>query len=328
VQELRVKVWPASEPPVEGILIDLDNLTETTFTGKTGTKATVRASEMLNDNGYAWVWPQGYQWKCVTVLNPKFGEFVTGYMNVLMVATSTTACEETVTIYRADWWEPKGEKVDITIKVEGTSAVGCDGGSIDANGKCVCPDGTNHHITKGKCVSSTATTVDINDTKLDYRITMQVGDKVTLKEVLPSGATAFKWKMPDLSAQTSGEQTHTSCITVANPSIQETFRELTLEAIAAECRFFLERHAEDSTNSDIQKFEFVVWPTRMPSQKGFLVDLDTTTDTYFEMPTNSEATVRLSEMKHDKGYACKHPEGQWKCLSVEANFGNFQTGFI
>ena len=82
---------------------------------------------------------------------------------------------------------------------------------------------------------------------------------------------------------------------------------MTLEATAAECRFFIERYAMDPTYTETQTFEFLVWPTRMPSHEGVLVDLDTTTQTYWEMPTNSVVTVRLSEMKHEKGYAWKAP---------------------
>jgi hypothetical protein len=154
-------------------------------------------------------------------------------------------------MHRADWWETEPKAIEVTIKVfeetceggkviiegscqcpatlpvfngekcvAGGATITCDGGQMDAD-TCLCLDPKRPVFDGKNCIGddTTAMVVDINDSKLDYRITMDVGNKVTLKEVLPSGATAFKWKMPDLSAPTSGEQTHTSCITVVNQSI-------------------------------------------------------------------------------------------------------------
>jgi hypothetical protein len=78
----------------------------------------------------------------------------------------------------------------------------------------------------------------------------------------------------------------------------------------------------------MQKFEFIVWPTREPEVRGHLIDLDRETKTVWDMPVNSEATIRLSEMEHDMGFAWKAPTHEFTCLQVTPNFSGFQTGYI
>jgi len=58
----------------------------------------------------------------------------------------------------------------------------------------------------------------------------------------------------------------------------------------------------------MQKLEFIVWPDRTPEHEGVLIDLDTATETVYDMPVNSKATVQLSEMMHDNGFAWKQPD--------------------
>jgi hypothetical protein len=72
-------------------------------------------SEMLYEQGYAWVLPNPFESQCLTIVNSNFGEFVTGYTNVLIEATSTTDCQETLTIARAPWWTGSDMHVDLTI---------------------------------------------------------------------------------------------------------------------------------------------------------------------------------------------------------------------
>jgi hypothetical protein len=79
-QVLNVRVWPNFAPPEEGKLIDLDNLSSTTITGQLDDIATVRMSEMNNnDDGFAWILPDPIELTCATITDDNFGGFNTGY---------------------------------------------------------------------------------------------------------------------------------------------------------------------------------------------------------------------------------------------------------
>jgi hypothetical protein len=90
------------------------------------------------------------------------------------------------------------------------------------------------------------------------------------------------------------------------------------------------RSAADTTgtSTESQELEFIVWPTRQPEALGYLIDIDTPVPTDYAVLVGSKATVRLSEMIHDQGFAWKEPADSWSCLTVTRNFGDFQTGYL
>jgi len=93
-------VWPTREPTHKGMLVNVDTETETTFNIETGSEVTVRVSEMLNENGFAWEEPAVADFTCLTVADADFEAFQTGYKQYLLNA-GTVACTETFTLMRA-----------------------------------------------------------------------------------------------------------------------------------------------------------------------------------------------------------------------------------
>jgi hypothetical protein len=79
-----------------------------------GTKATIRANEMMHDQGFAWKEPT-HVFTCVSVI-PNYGDFKTGYRQYLVEAP-TAACVEIFTLERADWWPDEPKSFEVTINV-------------------------------------------------------------------------------------------------------------------------------------------------------------------------------------------------------------------
>jgi hypothetical protein len=206
---------------------------------------------------------------------------------------------------------------------------------MNAAGECRCPD-TMPHFEGNACVAApTDRTISVDSTNMYYRITMRQGEKVTLREEMHSGATEFFWTMPDMTAPpaTTDATSMPPCINVVDQKTEGTSRWIQLIADGSECRYFFERtptqpQTAADTQVTMQKFEFIVWPTREPEVRGHLIDLDRETQTVWDMPVNSEATIRLSEMEHDMGFAWKAPTHAFTCLTVTPNFSGFQTGYI
>jgi hypothetical protein len=132
-QSFEFRVFPDQEPPVEGILIDADNVATTVFVIPFGTTVTVRASEMNDPRGFAWKVPDvsTLDPACAWVTNENFGDFNAGYHQILG-QVGTAACTTHFTIERSDWYKaayPQStHSYDISISAGDATTTPCPSG--------------------------------------------------------------------------------------------------------------------------------------------------------------------------------------------------------
>jgi hypothetical protein len=73
------------------------------------------------------------------------------------------------------------------------------------------------HFEGNACVAApTHRTISIDSNTMYYRITMNAGESVTLREEMHSGATEFFWTMPDMTTpdSTTDASAEPKCINV------------------------------------------------------------------------------------------------------------------
>jgi hypothetical protein len=133
----------------------------------------------------------------------------------------------------------------------------------------------------------TGNIVVVDESVLKHRITMNLGDQVTLREELASGATFF-WGIPVVEESNTCISFVSSATTDAT-STGGASRDFTIEAKTAECRFSIMRSAADTTgtSTESQELEFIVWPTRQPEALGYLIDIDTPVPTDYTVLVGS-----------------------------------------
>jgi len=105
---ITFKVYPADEPPVLGVLFDLDASVNREISVQSEGYLTIRANEAATAFGYAWETPTenvlaGLQ--CVDILDQNYGDMNTGYTQYLFQAkTVSQFCTDEITLTRSRAW--------------------------------------------------------------------------------------------------------------------------------------------------------------------------------------------------------------------------------
>jgi hypothetical protein len=256
----------------------------------------VRFSEKNFPQGFAWKMPE-HQFVCGTVTQDD--SLITGYKQ-FFVDTANADCTETFTMERADWWSTDPLSIVITVKVGAGSAPeppACTGDRTlnSVTGLCECPFGTTYIEAQDKCEASTSECTDglffdgfncvaelptapavtpVPVDSMHVRIPLDFQQVLTIQEPVQTPTTGFYWNW-DLSGIT--------CLYKIAESETEGFRTATFVATTPNCRWNLVRTATDSAESATQTIEFIVWPDSEPATQGELIDVDTATQTEWEV---------------------------------------------
>lgn len=105
-QTLEWRSFPPEEPPRVGVFFDMDLSEDRVVEVNSNGYLTVRMNEGATDHGYAWVVPTEAEWDCVELVDPNFGDYITGVKQWLFQARDVTEhCTDFVTLQRSEAWE-------------------------------------------------------------------------------------------------------------------------------------------------------------------------------------------------------------------------------
>jgi hypothetical protein len=205
------------------------------------------------------------------------------------------------------------------------SAIECPAGELLDDTTCAC---AALHPTEG-------TLFDLRDTPDLRLIRVHFNEKFTVREWSVSGQ--WEWTNPWSNPSTEQVQCVTEIETYEDP--QKRYRQATLHATTAECRWFFSRFKVDASmtttgtavegtaTAESQQWQFVVWPDRPLESMGTVIDIDSDVrevqvqgDEYFTAISHEWATPT--------GFAWNPPEHTYTCVDlIDINHGQFSTGY-
>lgn len=141
-------VWPSLDPPVEGLLVELDTTSTTTLAVRGGSAITVRTTEWATTTGYKFNdLANDVTFTCLTLTNRNLGNFNVGYKQYHFVAKDDElTCTETLSFIYSEHAEAPGTTFEIALSVEKAAC------SADI----VCPTGETVNAYDCSCMTEPA----------------------------------------------------------------------------------------------------------------------------------------------------------------------------
>lgn len=232
-------------------------------------------------------------------------------------------CSETISLVGSDHSSTPGEVVEFTINVEkkACTITACPSGEVQDAYYCGC---ITEPAVLGKLID-----LGISTTERVARFSAP-GDFVTIRE--PSYTAQGRTYERAIASE---PYTDLGCVQEISRDDTGYWRQVVFEGIDGNCSSWLNR-TSTIVDTDIQTFEFRVFPTVEPPRLGTFFDLDTTPYPTAELTRELSAQkgafilIRANEAATDNGFAWVYPTlPTLGCMDlVDANYGNMATGYI